>query len=190
MILSSESQEVLDYTKENFGDIDVFLRNEEFAKYTANMAEIIFDTLKRMELNEFTEEDAVCVLQISTPLRQAKHVEHAVDTMEIFNADTILSVQEEFSPYYQHDRFGLKPINMVKDQVPRLERDAIYKGNGAIILSKLKHIFNGSLYGEKIGHITMLPEESVKLNSDYEHWLVEQIIQRNKNNNLDDKHSN
>ena len=127
---------------------------------------------------KYGDDDAVCILPISTPLRKAKHIEHAIDALHIFNVDTILSVQEEFSPFYHHERFGLKAINVLAENKPRLERDAIYRGNGAVTLSRLRDIIGGSLYGKKIGHITMLPEESIKLNSDYEFWLAEQIIKK------------
>ena len=127
---------------------------------------------------EYRDDDAVCILPISTPLRKVKHIEHAIDALQIFNVDTILSVQEEFSPFYHHARFGLKAINMLGENKPRLERDAIYRGNGAVMLSRLRNVIAGSLYGKKIGHITMLPEESIKLNSDYEFWLAEQIIKK------------
>ena len=33
-----------------------------------------------------------------------------------------------------------------------------------------------SLYGDTIGHIVMLPEESIKINSQFELWLAEKII--------------
>jgi hypothetical protein len=59
----------------------------------------------------------------------------------------------------------------------RLERDSIYRDNGAILLSKFKEIREGKLFGEKVGHISMLPEESIKLNSNFEFFIAEKIIQ-------------
>lgn len=180
LILSSENEEVLDYTNEHFPDIKVLLRKKEHSGYESNTTAIIQDALQRLGMDDYSENDAVCILPISTPLRQTKHIEHAIDTMEVFKVDTILAIQEEFAPCYQHDRFGLKPINVASEGEPRLERHAIYKGNGSIILTKLNYINQGVLYGKKVGHITMLPEESVKLNSNYEYWLVEQLIRKNK----------
>lgn len=129
-------------------------------------------------LKERTGEDfdAVCSLYISTPFREAHHIDWAIDTMEIFDVDTVLSVQEELAPCYKHDETGIHPINRI-DGV-RVERDAIFKENGAIFLSK-SHVFErGKFIGESVGHVSMLPEESIKINSEYEFWLAEKVIEK------------
>ena len=45
-----------------------------------------------------------------------------------------------------------------------------------IYLSKTEVIKSGRLLGKKIGHIIMLPEESIKINSAYDLWLTEKIM--------------
>lgn len=181
IILSTEDQEVINYTKEYFPEIKAILRKKNDNKRMENdFPSIILDALNRLKINDLSEQDSFCILSISTPLRESKHIEHAVDAMEIFKVDTVLSIQEEFAPFYKHDKFGLMPINSVSEGEPRLERDAIFKGNGSILLTKLLNIKQGFLHGDKIGHITMLPEESVKLNSNYEYWLAEKLIEKNK----------
>jgi len=179
LIVSSENEEVLQYVKENFPEILVSQRRKEHAKHEVSMPDLILDALNRLNLSHYTDDDAICVLAISTPLRKAKHIEHAVDAMEIFQVDTVLTIQEEFSPCYQHGRYGLEPINIESEGEPRLERNAIFKDNGSIVLSRLKQIRSGLLLGKQVGHITMLPEESVKLNSNFEYWLAEKLIQEN-----------
>jgi CMP-N-acetylneuraminic acid synthetase len=129
-------------------------------------------------LKESTGEafDAVCSLYISTPFREAHHIDWAIDTMEIFDVDTVLSVQEELAPCYKHDETGIHPINKI-DGV-RVERDAIFKENGAIFLSKAHVIEGGKFIGNSVGHVTMLPEESIKINSEYEFWLAERVMEK------------
>ena len=51
----------------------------------------------------------------------------------------------------------------------------MFKENGAIYLSRVETLLAGMFLGEKIGHITMLPEESVRINSEYDLWLAEKI---------------
>ena len=45
---------------------------------------------------------------------------------------------------------------------------AIYKGNEAVSLDHLAVIEQGKLLGEKVGHVTMLPNESVKISLAFE----------------------
>ena len=49
---------------------------------------------------------------------------------------------------------------------------------GRIFFMRTENIKDGDTNGKRVGHITMLPEESIKINSDFEFWLAEQIILR------------
>ena len=107
---------------------------------------------------------------------KSKHIDHAVNTLQVFQVDSVRSISEEFAPCFNHDSNGLVGINISDGKSPRLERNSIYKDNGAILLTSRECIKNKTLTGEKVSHITMLEEESVKINSDYEFWLAEKII--------------
>ncbi|MCP4374811.1 MAG: hypothetical protein GY794_01320, partial [bacterium] len=121
--------------------------------------------------------DVVAVLYANTPLRKAYHIDKAVNTMMIFDVDSVISIQEELAPCYQHRQFGLTPINDVSGSL-RIERKAIYKDNGAVYLTKTETIESLSLLGKTVGHITMLPEESIKINSSFDFWLVQRIMEQ------------
>lgn len=123
---------------------------------------------------------SVMLLYAHTPLRKYIHIEKAIDTMLIFNVDSIVSVCEDLSFYYRHTKNGLSPLT--KKRLLRLERDALYKENGAIYLSKTSMIRKDNFLGAKIGHIVMLPEESVKIDSEFNYWLAEKILKEWENN--------
>ena len=175
VVLSSEDDELLEFTKK-FDNIQPIKRNLKSTQPTSKIEDIVIDILKKQKHESGYEPDAVCILYVNTPLRRSHHIDWAVDTLKIFNVDTVISVQEELAPCYQHRKFGLEPINQSSHSL-RLERDAIYKENGAIILSNIdKLLETKSLYGGSIGHIVMLQEESVKINSEFELWLAESMI--------------
>jgi len=119
--------------------------------------------------------DAMCVCYINHPFRRAEHIDKAIDTMCIFKVDSVLSIQEELSFCYHHRCNGLEPINGGRKRNFRLEREAILKENGAIYLTRTDVIRSGKFLGEKIGHIAMLPEESAKINSEFEFWVADKI---------------
>jgi len=58
----------------------------------------------------------------------------------------------------------------------RIEKESIYKENGAILLSKVEVITEQNFLGKKIGHIVMLAEESIKIKTQFEFWLAEKIL--------------
>jgi len=127
--------------------------------------------------------DAVCTLFVNCPLRPSRYIDKAIDTMVIFDVDTVISVEEELSICYQHTRHGLTAIRKNRTNM-RVERDAIYKENGAIYLTKTNIINQSRMRGDKIGHISMLPEDSINIKSELDLWIAERIVKewRSKNN--------
>ncbi len=174
VILASDDDEVLAYARK-FRNIETYKRPPQFSSSSLRMEDLANHVMDMLAHEDGYVPDAVCLLYCNTPLRRVWHIEQAVNTMLIFDSDSVISVQEELAYCYQHRRYGLAPINKKRRDI-RLEREAVYKENGAIYLSKSQIIQSGRLLGKTIGHIIMLPEESVKINSAHEHWIAENII--------------
>jgi len=177
IVLTSEDDEVLAYANQ-FHNISNIKRPDDLGKASYRVQDTVNHILENIEHSDGYVPDAVCILYTTTPLRKAHHIDKAVDTMTIFDVDTVISVQEELDFCYHHRRFGLEPINSAPGSLRafRIERNAIYRENGAIFLSKREVFHTGRLLGKKIGHIQMLPWESIKINSEYELWLAERIL--------------
>lgn len=174
IVISSESDEVLEYARQ-FPNIIAIKRPATLARSSSKIHDIVGHILLELEVSRGYVPHAVCILYITTPLRRAHHIDKAIDTMTIFDVDSVISIQEELSYFYFHRRFGLSPVSESRRNL-RFEKDSIYRENGSVILSKTDIIKEGHLLGKKIGHIAMLPEESVKINSDFDFWLAEKII--------------
>ena len=175
VVLSSEDDKVLDYAA-NFRGVEPLRRDSKFNQSTLKMNYLLQNILDHLESSSGYIPDAVCTLYINTPLRHGYHIDKAINSMVIFDVDSVISVQEELSHCYHHGRYGLEPINAAKDGM-RIERKGIYRENSAIYLTKTDALRKGSFLGKKNGHIIMLPEESIKINSAYDLWLAEKIMQ-------------
>ncbi len=171
VVLSSDDDEILEYSKKYDG-IKVIPRSEELSQ-NSSMCDIVNSVLYDLEKDNYVP-DAICTLYINTPLRKAKHIDQAIDTMAIFNVDSVVSIEEELAYCYHHTKYGLEGLDKVREI--RLEKNAIYKENSAIFLSKAEVFNKDKLVGKKVGHITMLPQESIKINSKFNLWLAEKII--------------
>jgi len=179
VVLSSEDENVLDYAKK-FPSIIPMKRDMSLTSFGTKMEDVANNILGDLKSHWGYEPEAICILYINTPFRKAYHIDKAVDTMKIFDVNSVIAVQEELSYYYQHHSFGLTPIKKSSSDL-RLEREGIYRDTGAIYLSDVSVLKENRLIGEKVGHIIMLPEESIKINSEYEYWLVEKIIKEREN---------
>lgn len=174
LILATDDDKVIEYTQNNSSKIKTIKRPPHLSSSSTRMADIVSFVINKVKEVEKYEPDVVCTLYINTPLRKAVHINNAIDTMKIFDVDSVVSVEEELAFCHHHTKYGLESIQ--KNREIRTEKQAIYKENGAIYLSKTWVFFDRLLTGEKIGHIIMLPEESVKINTEFDLWLAEKII--------------
>ena len=174
VVVSSEDDRVLKHTSQ-FPGIAAVKRSPQYAKANSRTEDIVNEVLEHLKVTMNYKPDAVCVLFINTPLRRGIHIDRAIRALTIYQVESVLSVQEELGQLYFHRKFGLEAIRTSKEDL-RLEREALYRANGAIFLSMAGVFKTNSLVGKKVGHIIMLPEESVKTNSSFEFWLAERIL--------------
>ncbi len=184
IVLASDDAKVRDYAMQ-FEKIIPLKRPDSLSSSTTKMYEIVNFVLAHLKEKEDYEPEAVCTLYINTPLRTANHIDKAIDTMVVFDVDSVISIEEELAYCYHHRKFGLEPIE--KSREIRTERKAVYKENSAIYMSKTDIFRDNKLIGENVGHITMLPEESIKINSAFDLWMVKHILSdwKDKKNDLE-----
>jgi len=120
--------------------------------------------------------DIVAVLHINSPLKKAAHITEAINTLLIYDTDSVISVCEDSKFHYQHALNGLKPL--FEKRLLRLEKESLYEENGAIYVSRADKITENSLFGARIGHIIMTEEESLHIDNEFDFWLVEQAVKR------------
>ncbi len=108
--------------------------------------------------------DILILLNLHTPLRRAEHIQKAVDTLLLYNADTVLSVYEDYDLHFAHRAHGLEPLNPGMHQKIRLEREALYVDNGAIKVFWRDVLQDQKMAStQKTGHIVMSLEESLRI---------------------------
>jgi len=123
-----------------------------------------------------TEYQAYCILPINAPLRKYFHVDWAINTLKVFGFDEVIAVEEELSEIYRHRTNGLEPVTTEGEL--KLEKDAVYRSNGALqLVDNRSQKVRGKLE-KKIGHILMLREESIRVVDTFDHWLVSALMNR------------
>jgi CMP-N-acetylneuraminic acid synthetase len=175
LVVTSDNAMLMGYIAERYPQVDCVARAKRLAAPNVGIAPTVFDVLSRYPDQTF---DMVALLHAHCPLRRAEHIKEAIDTLLIFDTDSLISVTEDFRTHYQRKENGLTPVVNSCDTL-RLERESLYCENGAIFLTKPRHITNTSLLGPRIGHVVMGPDESVAIHNEYDFWLASRIIERN-----------
>lgn len=175
IVVTSNDEKILDFAG-RFDGLTRVRRPADLCRPNSRIEPTVKYVLSVLKKEHNYSPYAVMLLYAHTPLRKAFHIEQAIDTLLIFDVESVVSVCEDINFYYRHTKEGLAPL--VKKRLLRLERDALYRENGAIYLSKTSVIKKDNFLGGKLGHITMLPEESIKTDSEFNHWLAEKILKK------------
>lgn len=185
VMVSTDSTEYADVAQKYGAEVP-FLRSEALSGDEAGSWDVILETLKNYrDLGK--EYDTVCLLQPTSPLRQAQDIINAYKIYEEKKADAVTSVCEaEHSPLWtmvlpeDGSLMGFRKNNV---NVPRQKLDTFYRLNGAIYIRKIRYL-NGKanlVYENEYSYI-MTRHSSVDIDTlddfEYAEYLM---IKRKKN---------
>ena len=134
VVVSSDDEEILNISS-NFG-ADIIKRPYELANDTATT----FDTVKHT-IDNFENYDYIVLLQPTSPLRNVKHIDEAIELLEEKQADAIVSVCEmDHSPLWSNTlpKDG-NMNNFLRDEVLNKrsqDLEKYYRVNGAVYICK------------------------------------------------------
>lgn len=147
--------------------------------------DVIADAVRRLENDYKIHPDVIVDLDVNAPLRRAEHIQEAIDTLILYDADSVVSVYEDKNIHLTHGEYGLEPLNPHMRKRLVIEREALYTDNLAVKVYWRDVLAHGDVYGKKVGHIVMPEEDSFKIESEFEAKLVSNILEWRRNESRD-----
>lgn len=138
--------------------------------------EILREIVDDVETQHDFFADIIVVLDMTIPLTSPKHVLEAIDTLLIYNIDAVISTCEVWKSCFRHGAFGLELLNPAMERGLRLEREALYEGNGAIHILWRDGLRTKSLFEGKVGHVLMERQESLQATNPVERISLETLL--------------
>lgn len=125
---------------------------------------------------QILQPETLLVVSTEYPFTNATDYDDAINTINIFETDSLISVRKDSNVYYQHHGNGMTAI-LGMDKFSKLEREILYQYAGGIIVSKVnsfkksKQLINGT-----VGHITISQKSAFRIQTDFDFSLAEKII--------------
>lgn len=177
IIVSTPDPEILAHVEKVYGDeVLTIPRDRKLAMLNTSLNETLTDIFNQLpEDRRFF--NAVMMLFVECPFRDAKHIDMAADAMKVFGTDEVIGVRPELDRFYQHNGEGLKPIsNNGQESLLRLESEEIFREVGALHLIRRGHFtFEEDKEVSKVGHIILEPSAAMYLGSKWD-WEVANLI--------------
>lgn len=162
---------------ERYG-IKTLLRPKELAAPDIGIEPTINYVLEQLEKKEKHIPDLVVILFITSPLITSEHIKEAINTLMIYDADSVIAVKEDKKFHHVHGKHGLKPL--FEKRLLKHEKDLLFQETGSLIITKRKFITKGGIFGKKISHILLADSEAIDIDNKFQFWLAEQIIKNKK----------
>lgn len=178
IVVSTDSKEYAEIAK-SYGANVPFLRSKKNSSDTASSWDVALEVLAAFgDLQK--KFDTVCLLQPTSPLREASDIIGAYSCFVEKNATTVIGVCEtDHSPLWSNVlATSLSMDFFISDKAnkPRQELDKFYRINGAIYIVDVKHIqSNKNIYVNSFAFI-MDRLRSVDIDSELDFIIAEAII--------------
>ena len=177
VVVSSDDEEILNISS-NFG-ADIIKRSYELANDTATT----FDAIKHT-INNLEKYDYIVLLQPTSPLRNEKHIDEAIELLEEKQADAIVSVCEmDHSPLWSNilpedgNMRGFLREEILNKRSQDLEK--YYRLNGAVYICKTdKLLENKSFFlKDNIFAYIMDRKSSIDIDEEIDFLFAERVIE-------------
>ena len=172
LVVTTNHEDLMKFVADRYPGVICIPRPKALAAPNVGIAPTMLDVFDRLGRDSF---DLAAVLHVHCPLRRAEHIKEAIDTLTIFESDSVISVTEDSRQHYRRTENGLVPVANAGETL-RLERQTLYCGNGAVFVTRPECVKEHRLLGNRVSHILMKEDESVAIHSEYDLWLATKIL--------------
>ena len=177
IIVSSDSDNILNIAKDY--NIKTIKRPDYLASNTAKT----IDVIKHVIENIIGEYDYIVLLQPTSPLRNEKHIDEAIELLNAKEADAIVSVCEmDHSPLWSNTLpASLSMEGFLREEVKNKrsqDLDKYYRINGAIYICKTDELLkqNTLFLDKNIFAYVMNRKSSIDIDDEIDFKLVEVLM--------------
>lgn len=178
VIVSTDNEKIADISRE-FG-AEVIKRPKELAKDETPTIEIVFHALDSLKKENYNP-SIIILLQPTSPLRNTKDIDNAIDLFLNSTCESVVGVYEiKNTPYwslyvddgYLKPLFGKKYLKMRSQDFKK-----VYRPNGALFISNPKSIYKYKSFFCKYTIPYVMPiERSIDIDDEFDFLLAEYFM--------------
>jgi len=176
LIVTTPSQKIIEYVDEEYRDERVLTYNRgvNLSRINQKIDDTILDAIEKYS-QEHARPDLIMILYIEAPFRGKQYIQEAIDTLKLYELNSVEAVRPDTSIFYVHDGTGLKYLAENSDL--QLERDEIYKRVGGMHLMRRDELEKQrKIQFERTGHIILDQVSSLFIRStddwDYANFIA------------------
>ncbi|PIP53110.1 CMP-N-acetlyneuraminic acid synthetase [Candidatus Beckwithbacteria bacterium CG23_combo_of_CG06-09_8_20_14_all_34_8] len=167
IFISTDDKKIVQYA-ENIGIVVGSLRPQNIAKDTTPILDVIKYSVEKLE-NKGNKVSNIVLLQPTSPLRNANHIDQAIQYYKETNADTLSSVSldKNYPWLWKLSADRIIPLCSYEEMAKqRHENPIVYAENGAIFIFNRKLLDKNTIYGNKVVPFILDVKSSVDIDTE------------------------
>ena len=190
IVISSPDNKVLDYAKKMKNKKIIPLkRHLDLSTQGVLIDDSVKEAIEKLKIKIGYETEYVVVSKFLCPFRNYKHIENAINTIQIFNLDIVYGVSTKNSLFFKHNGKTLKPLrNYDKTQITtkskkiqmKIENEEIFIENGDFTVNNVNYFYNSSKKNLRIGHEMLNDISSFRINNKFNFEIAQEIAKNYK----------
>lgn len=185
IIVSTEDKEIAEISKKHDAEVP-FIRPKELAEDSTPGIDPIIHCINWLKSNEKNVPKYICLLQCTSPFRNAKQIDEAFEKLISEDADSIVSVCEsEITPYWMKKIENGRIKDFLEDvtfYARRQDTPKVYRLNGAIYIAKTEALLkNKNWYTENTLAYIMDRKSSIDIDDMIDFKFAEFLMKEKKN---------
>jgi N-acylneuraminate cytidylyltransferase len=179
VIVSTDSKEIA-VVSQKYG-AEIIMRPQALATDSSPSEDALIHAVESLESNEKVQVDLIVFLQATSPLRPPELIDQCIDKLIENDGDSLLTVCSEHLFYWRESNGLGESIHNYRNRPMRQlasKSDIIYKENSSLYIMKRDILIKQkNRLGRKIILFPMEVEDSFEIDSKFDFWLIEKVME-------------
>lgn len=179
IFISTDDKKIFQYAQ-NLGIAVGRLRPHNISKDTTPILDVIKYSIEVLE-KEGNKADNIVLLQPTSPFRNARHIDQAIQHYKETNADTLSSVSldKNYPWLWKLNADRIIPLFSYEEMAKqRHENPIVYAENGAIFIFKRRLLDKNTIYGDKVVPFVLDAKSSVDIDTEDDYKLAQFLAEK------------
>lgn len=178
-VVTTSDVELIQYLKQFeklYPEMIVLERPAAFEELHETLSKTIKLVLSQKSIVDLNPK-AILTIAADFPFLTTEIIDDAINTLSIFQADSLLSVRPDNRMYYQHTGHGMQPL-LDQYKFTKLEREALFSGMGGIVAATVDSFKRSDrMVAGKVGHIVVDQKAALGVFSPFDLEVFKALIQ-------------
>jgi CMP-N-acetylneuraminic acid synthetase len=168
--VTSPDEALLAHIDATYGDRVLCVRRDrKLARLNVYVHDALLGAAEAYAENHPTP-DVLAVLMIESPFRTADYIDSAVNAIEVFQTDAVVTVRPERDVFYRHNGAGMETVS--KGQNLRLEGEDLFREAGQLRVVKFDCLREGKEPDQiRLGHVVVDQRAALVIQSEWD-WRI------------------